>query len=227
MQKTGFAAMQLHDRGYTNVIGGSFSTTKPNLLWWTAWLEAGGWLCNAYALHEYARSALDLGGQYWYRMVWAATLPDFRRPLYITEAGIDNDNGGGWRAVGIAARDYRLIMESYCINTWIDGMVKAVFLYQSGALDPKWDSWEYAGEPEIEKLFRQGQIRKEIIMPNGEVDKWAGVGAGVRAEMEAAGDEPATVECWTGKEFSQTFGTPSGAMYVYSPMIGVRRFLPS
>lgn len=168
-------AQMLRERGFTNIIGGSFSTTKPDLRWWLEWVSIAGPYLDGYAFHEYARSSIDTGGQYHYRDVWAATPEQLRKPFYITEGGLDNDRGGGWRHIeGVSAQSYATQMRAYLIEVWKDEYVKNVFLYQDGAVDHRWDSWSYSGVPALEDLFKQGHIRKETtVMPDDKIKTYA------------------------------------------------------
>lgn len=167
---TAHEADLLRARGFSNIIGGAFSTTKPDLRWWPAWVRIAGPHLDGYSGHEYARGLADPGGQLHHQAVWDATPPELRRPVYITEAAFDDDHGGGWRTIGLHPASYAVLMRDYLAH--VAPYVKGVYLYQTGAADPKWASWEYAGVPEIEQLFKESIVRSEkppyVITPREE-----------------------------------------------------------
>lgn len=84
--------------GWKPVVG-NFSTGHPELARWAAFLPG---LEGAYALglHEYAAPQMQFEATWRclrYRRVWEILPLHLRLPVVITECGIDDNAGGGWR----------------------------------------------------------------------------------------------------------------------------------
>lgn len=93
----------LHSAGWLSVVG-NFSTGAPELELWPAFYRA---LENAFALglHEYSPTLPrfapdDLWHQLRHRQVYHRLPLHLWRPLIITECGVDDGKGGGWKKHG-------------------------------------------------------------------------------------------------------------------------------
>ncbi|TAK33528.1 MAG: hypothetical protein EPO21_13205 [Chloroflexota bacterium] len=189
----------LRRRGFADILGGAFSTTKPAPGAIKAFVPALE-LLDGYVSHEYARSLTDQGGLLHYR-TWYNELPAHlrRKPLYITETGIDDDQGGGYRRHATPA-EFAQLMRSYFAQLAADGIVRAVMLYLRGTLDPTWWSWDFSLVPELEALLAERFVSTIRPIEGGATvakDEIA-VGTGIKAAMDAFGDKPKTAETWVG-----------------------------
>lgn len=76
----------------------SFSTANPDLVYWPLLVD-GARACDFLALHEYDSPRMDTRvGDFClrYRRAYAALPPDARKPILITECGIDDGHNQGW-----------------------------------------------------------------------------------------------------------------------------------
>lgn len=161
-------AQILHREGI-KYVAGSWSVGVPDIEDWTKsiMLEALR-VADYIGVHEYSASTMNfpLGmcpdGTGWFTLrflKWYPTLPDdCRKPLLITECGIDSGAvhwnpgaQGGWRSFCDAPTYMQQL-------AWYDSVlqqhpyVKGATIYQWGSLDPTWDSHDWT--PELQVLLR-------------------------------------------------------------------------
>lgn len=142
----------LRAAGWRAVVG-NFARGTPELDYWPAFreaLEAGDYL----GLHEYVPALPrdprhDLWQQLRYRQVYQALPADLRKPLIITECGVDDGAGRGWRQYG-DARAYLDYLDWYDAQLRQDAarwpiVGATVFCYGRFPDDP-WESFDIAGE---------------------------------------------------------------------------------
>ena len=117
----------------------SFSTANPDLSYWPL-LADGARACDYLALHEYDSPRMDTHvGDFClrYRRAYAALPPDARRPILITECGIDDGHNQGW--VKYASEDDYLAQLA-----WYDGnLMSDDYVYGSTIFTVDSKTWRY------------------------------------------------------------------------------------
>ena len=114
-------------------------------------------------LHEYSAPTM-LDSQSWlclrYRRVWDVLPPDCRKPILITECGIDGGVIGrpveqsGWRAF-CSEEEYLTQLGWYVAEAEKDNgqnarpLVKGIHVYHAGSADPRWGSFSVLGYDRI------------------------------------------------------------------------------
>lgn len=181
----------LHQHGL-QYVAGSYGVGHPTDDSWkftqyqevrAAFLEA-----DYIGVHEYyapdmrdPRNRDEQGKPCWlfrYRN-WYPLLPkDCRKPLLVTECGIDSgaphfDPGaqGGWRSFTHAA-DYVDQLKWYDSQLSQDRYVKAAAIYCWGTLDPTWDSFDIKGG--AADLLRGYLISVQEVPSDGTVEQYVG-----------------------------------------------------
>jgi hypothetical protein len=150
----------MHERG-EKIAAYSWSTGNPTdaqLEWIMPYLIESAAAADAHAFHEYARSAGENPLRDWgrYRAFEAALPPAARKPVVITEAGID-DGGplAGYREK-LTEEQFIALMEQYDRVLSADDYVLGATIFQLG--DPKWPSFEITAalEPLARAMERRG-----------------------------------------------------------------------
>ena len=144
-------AQLMHARG-ERVAGFSWSTGNPtdnHLRWIIPLISQAAQAVDAHAFHEYAKPRSPTPRSDWgrYRLFERALPPAARKPVVITEAGIDdigNPQASGWIAQGLTARAYIDLLASYDTLLGEDDYVLGATVYT--LKDPGWPSFEIDGE---------------------------------------------------------------------------------
>ncbi len=117
----------------------SFSVANPDLSYWRL-LADGARACDYLALHEYDSPRMDThAGDFClhYRKAYAALPPDARRPILITECGIDDGQNQGWMQYA-TADDYLAQL------AWYDGeLMKDDYLVGASIFTLDGKDWRY------------------------------------------------------------------------------------
>lgn len=214
------------------VAVGCFSVGNPEPSEFLRFAE-GMALADYLALHEYWLPG-NYNAPWWagrYRLLLDALPSHLRRPVIVSECGIDGGLEGrtknaGWRGYGLTPPQYADSLAAYLDHLDADVLGVAVFNcgdYAGG----RWGSFEIARVPEIERWLAAGPrewqpspVPEPEPPPVPAPDGYA-VGPGVLAAMEAEGDAPASNEIYIGADpFSLTMGA-SGTLYAYTPRTGV------
>ena len=140
----------MHGRG-EKVAGFSWSTGNPtdNQLKWIIPLVTGAAAAvDAHAFHEYAKPRSGTPFSDWgrYRLFERALPAHARKPVVITEAGVDDigDAGtSGW-AAHMTAGQYLELLAQYDQTISVDNYVLGATIYT--LKDPNWASFEIEGE---------------------------------------------------------------------------------
>lgn len=140
----------MHQRG-EKVAGFSWSTGNPTdkqLKWIIPLLTDAAAAVDAHAFHEYAKPRSQTPTSDWgrYRLFEQALPPHARKPVVITEAGVDDlgDPGtSGW-AVQMTAPAYIDLLARYDEMLAADDYVLGATVYT--LKDPDWPSFEIEGE---------------------------------------------------------------------------------
>ncbi len=144
-------ARLMHARG-EKVAGFSWSTGNPtdnHLRWIIPLITEAAQVVDAHAFHEYAKPRSPTPQSDWgrYRLFERALPPEARKPVVITEAGIDDmgdANTSGWRAQGLTPRAYVDLLASYDTLLAPDDYVLGATVFT--LKDPGWPSFEIDGE---------------------------------------------------------------------------------
>jgi hypothetical protein len=117
----------------------SFSTANPDLQYWPM-LADGAAACDYLALHEYDSPRMDThAGDFClrYRKAYAALPAYARRPILITECGIDDGHNQGWQKY-TTADDYISQLAWYDSNLMMDDYVVGATIFTVDGKD-----WQY------------------------------------------------------------------------------------
>jgi hypothetical protein len=117
----------------------SFSTANPDLSYWPM-LADGARACDYLALHEYDYPRMDTrAGDFClrYRRSYAALPADARRPILITECGIDDGQNQGWMQYA-TADDYLAQLAWYDSELMKDDYVAGASIFTIDGKD-----WRY------------------------------------------------------------------------------------
>ncbi len=125
----------MHERG-EKVAGFSFSTDHPDLrlvpvLGW------GALCCDYHAVHEYKNPLNGGNGLLRYRQFRNALPAHVRKPVLITEAGIDDGRDNGWLKYA-TPDEYLRLLRDYEAELAKDPYVVGATIYQYGDTDPRW-----------------------------------------------------------------------------------------
>jgi hypothetical protein len=133
---TGFAGFA-HRHG-RQVLGGSFSRGRPDETTLEAYVPMAQ-ACDGLAFHEYGlgdmRTPQDLT---WHcfryrRLTDLLTAKGIVRPVWITELGLDDDRGGGWRTYGVAPADYLAQLRWYAVEAAKDPQVQGLIVFAASS----------------------------------------------------------------------------------------------
>ena len=123
-------------------------------------------------LHEYSAPTMQ-AGQSWlclrYRRVWDILPEDCRKPIMITETGIDGGVIGrtpeqsGWRSF-CSEGEYLLQLAWYTGELAQDAYVVGSHIFHAGSMDPTWASFGLLGCNQIADYIRNQ--REEPTMPD-------------------------------------------------------------
>jgi hypothetical protein len=117
----------------------SFSVANPELQYWPL-LADGARACDYLALHEYDSPRMDTHvGDFClrYRRAYAALPADARRPIIITECGIDDGHNQGWLKYA-TTDDYLAQLAWYDNNLMVDDYVLGCTIFTVDSRD-----WRY------------------------------------------------------------------------------------
>lgn len=103
-------------------------------------------------LHEYGAPTIQARGDYLtlrYRAVWYVLPPKIRRPILLTECGLDfgliGRSPSGFKANGIAVQAYMQQLAAYNAELARDAYVAGATLFLFGSGAAQWDSFDLAG----------------------------------------------------------------------------------
>ena len=228
------------------VAVGCFSVGNPEpsefARFWPA-MEVADYL----ALHEYWLPG-NFNAPWWvgrYRRLLDALPADLRRPVIVSECGIDGGLEGksaryaGWRAYGLTQTQYALSLTAFL--DYLDADVLGVTVFNAGDYaGGRWGAFEIANTPAVDTWLAAGPrewtpptpeqppVEPPAPAPEPEPPPTTTgeyvVGPGVLAAMEAEGDAPASNECYLDG-LSLTMGK-SGVLYAYTPPTGVVAYDP-
>jgi len=140
----------LHKHGFQAAVGG-FSTGTPDLSLWEHFYPAlveGDYL----HLHEYSAPTMR-DGETWlclrYRRVYEILPPSLRRPLIISECGVDGGGGRGWKDF-LNEDEYLANLIWYDEELQRDDFVVGATIFCAGC--PAWSSFDILG-PLANKLL--------------------------------------------------------------------------
>ena len=145
-----YRADRLHLAGWRSVVG-NFATGNPELhLWWhfREAVEAADFL----GLHEYSPALPAHAEDWtWHQMRWVRAkqaLGDSWRPLIVTECGVDDGRGGGWRrhADAQAYLDYLRAYDNSLIAQPNGDVVGATVFCYGHLPGDGWGSFDISGE---------------------------------------------------------------------------------
>ena len=145
-----YRADRLHLAGWRSVVG-NFATGNPELhLWWhfREAVEAADFL----GLHEYSPALPAHAEDWtWHQMRWVRAkqaLGDSWRPLIVTECGVDDGRGGGWRrhADAQAYLDYLRAYDNSLIAQPNGDVVGATVFCYGHLSGDGWDSFDIDGK---------------------------------------------------------------------------------
>ncbi len=146
----------LHAHGWKSCVG-NFATGNPETpardpAIWRAFYPAL-WAGDYLGLHEYTPTLPrnpndDTWHQLRYRRVYEALPAELRKPLIITECGVDDGHGGGWQRHGSVAEylDYLRWYDAALQEDALRWPIIGATIYLYGHIDPTWDSFEISGE---------------------------------------------------------------------------------
>ena len=137
---TRFAEL-MHAHG-EQVAAFSFSTGNPNLDY-VPLLAQAATACDYLALHEYHHPEFGGGDLTRYRQFRARLPAAARKPILITECGVDDGRNNGWQKY-LSADQYRLLLENYDHELLRDSYVFGATIFQYGAGAP-WHTFNVAG----------------------------------------------------------------------------------
>lgn len=131
----------MHDAGFEGRVAvGGFSVGNPELNLWEHFfpaLQEGDFL----HLHEYSAPRMT-NGQGWYclryRKVYQRLPKELRKPLIISECGVDrgvlgSGTRGGWRALGLRPEEYMYDLEWYDDELQDDDYVVGAAIFTAGS----------------------------------------------------------------------------------------------
>ncbi len=130
----------MHARG-EEVAAFSFSTGNPRLDW-VRLLAPAARACDYLALHEYYHPTHGAGDHARYRAFRDQLPADARKPILITECGVDAGGGlnDGWLGQNISADRYMQILADYDAQLLQDDDVLGATIFQYGGGHP-WHSF--------------------------------------------------------------------------------------
>ena len=157
-------AGMLHEKGI-QFVSGSWSRGYPDLGFWKLGdaverlrklQESGAWL----GLHEYSsHDAAHLDEKDWgwlmlrYRRIRQILAErGITMPFVITEAGIDNGHGQGWKTI-TDAHGYLTLLQKYDEELRKDGYVLGAAIYCFQVTDPHWYSFDISRSPLLPGLL--------------------------------------------------------------------------
>ena len=127
-----FASL-MHARG-EKVAAYSFSTGNPGLQY-VPLLAPGAAACDYLALHEYAHPVYGNGDLGRYRL-FRAKLPAYaRKPILITECGLDDGQNQGWQKY-LNATQYLQLLANYDQQIVLDRFLVGATIFQYGGGNP-------------------------------------------------------------------------------------------
>lgn len=124
-------------------------------------------------LHEYGWPTMQTDAPWQtlrHRFVWEILPADCRKPILITECGLDDGgrNGGrnlGWQSQGISEQDYLRQSSLWVAELSRDPYVFGAHIFHAGSADPGWDSFSVLGCDQVADYIRN-QPRQEAPMPD-------------------------------------------------------------
>lgn len=142
---------QLRAAGWQSVVG-NFATGNPELYLWPHFREAVE-AADFLGLHEYSPALPAHAEDWtWHQLRWARAkraLGDTWKPLIITECGVDDGRGGGWRrrADAQAYMDYLRAYDNTLIAAQPSSDVLGATVFCYGHLPGDgWGSFDISGE---------------------------------------------------------------------------------
>ena len=178
-EATWFATAQIQKAGLKVAVG-HFSVGWPQLADWPLFYP-GLEYANYLSLHEYSAPTL-MEQATWrvlrYRRAWEAIAPEYRKPIILTEFGIDwgvvDGVLEGWRARGgKPASQYVEELRWAATEMARDDYLVGATIYCAGTNDPQWESFNVAGDAEVERLLQETIPGKEDQSTVTEFDRWA------------------------------------------------------
>tara|TARA_Y100000310_G_scaffold2377_1_gene3076 strand:- start:9035 stop:9988 length:954 start_codon:yes stop_codon:yes gene_type:complete len=149
----------------------------PMYDWQSEWVRSVLRVSDYIILHEYGAPAMDdpRDAEGWlcfrYRRVWDELPDDCKKPLLISECGIDSGAShwnpgaqGGWQSF-TTIEDYLRQLAWYEDGCKADGYIEALFPFCFGTADPTWDTYDL-WEPEYAReAFKQYIIAQHGVAP--------------------------------------------------------------
>lgn len=217
-QATVDAVHILHDAGYKVAVG-NFSAGCPDLADWPLFYPALE-VADALSLHEYDHPEMSSNAGWMcrrYRQVYAALPEHLRRPLLITECGIDDGAKHGWRTYADSAAHYAAQLRWYRDELEMDDFALGAAVFTVGS-NSDWADYAIDGVAEVEALLQE-QRPNVVITPQhtneGGNNVAYAVGPGIETKMTEQKDEPASDEWYPlGKDWCLAWGK-SGNLYCY------------
>jgi len=139
-----YRADRLHLAGWRSVVG-NFATGCPELAYWSEFdpaLEVGDYL----GLHEYSPSLPACYGDWsWHQGRFVRVYEQLSRkvPLVVTECGVDDGHGGGWKRHGSAEQylDYLREYDAFLQRSGLPVVGATIFCYGRFPSD-EWESFD-------------------------------------------------------------------------------------
>ncbi len=131
-------ATLMHARN-EKVAAFSFSTGNPRLDW-VPLLAPAARACDYLALHEYYAPTTGANDLARYRQFRAALPANARKPIVITECGVDDGSNNGWQKY-VSADQYLKILSDYDTQLAQDADVIGATIYQYGGGAP-WQTFD-------------------------------------------------------------------------------------
>jgi hypothetical protein len=155
----------MHARG-ERVAAFSFSTGNPNLTYVPS-LAASATACDFIALHEYRHPNFGSGDLTRYRSFRAQLPITARKPILITECGVDDGNNNGWQTYNTPDQ-YMQILADYDQQMLQDAYLIGATIFQYGD-DISWRSFNVAsiGNRIAQYVFDHGG---GAPMPSGNIE---------------------------------------------------------
>jgi hypothetical protein len=170
-------AEQMHAHGLKTVAY-NFSTGNPDLSMWK-YYQDGAQASDYIGLHEYDAPALDAtGGMYLtlrYRRVWNQLRPSARKPIIITECGIDGGVGkyAGPRKSGYkdfkperTVAQYMQQLQWYDDELNKDNYLLGACIFCFGADSSRWESFDIADDDEALSGLKRIMTRSMAPAPS-------------------------------------------------------------
>ena len=153
------------------------SESDPMYDWRSNWVHEVLRVANFINLHEYNFPRMDSPeGVSWltlrYRRMWDVLPDDCKKPLLITECGIDQGGHGGWK-VFTDINDYLSQLEWYRQECMKDSYVEALFPFCFGTADSTWETYDLWEPPEAREAFKNYVISTHasgVSIPDGWID---------------------------------------------------------